>query len=65
MFSTSFDEHVTGEESVLNFYKTDDDTLSDTFTMFVLSMVMASIMAVPVIIGTTQAAMMWRLLKKG
>ncbi|MCL2875650.1 MAG: hypothetical protein FWF12_05050 [Betaproteobacteria bacterium] len=40
------------------------DILSDTYTMFVLSMIMASVLAIPVIIGVTQAAAMWRLIKK-
>ncbi|MCL2591226.1 MAG: hypothetical protein FWD67_10230 [Betaproteobacteria bacterium] len=38
--------------------------LSDTYTMFVLSMIMASIMAMPAIIGATQTAAVWRLWKK-
>jgi predicted membrane protein len=40
------------------------DTLSGTYTLFVLSMVMASFLVAPTIIGTTQALTAWRLLKK-
>lgn len=65
MFSTSFNEHVTSEGIALNVCEADTDILSDVFTMFVLSLVMASVLAIPAVIGTTQAATMWRMLKKG
>jgi len=55
------DEHVTGEESALN---VQTDSLSNTYTMFVLSMIMASVFTIPVIIGATQMTAMWRLMKK-
>jgi len=51
-----------GEENAVDAPKI--DILSDTYTMFVLSMIMASVLAIPVIIGVTQAAAMWRLIKK-
>ena len=50
------------KESVLKVHET--DFLSDTATMFVLSMVMASVLVVPTIIVATQATAMWRLCKK-
>ncbi|MCL2877005.1 MAG: hypothetical protein FWF12_12200 [Betaproteobacteria bacterium] len=40
------------------------DSLSNTYTMFVLSMIMASVFTIPVIIGATQMTAMWRLMKK-
>jgi hypothetical protein len=46
----------------LNTHET--DPLNSMFTMFVLSMITASALAIPVIIGATQAAAMWRLFKK-
>ncbi|MCL2644641.1 MAG: hypothetical protein FWD51_04185 [Betaproteobacteria bacterium] len=50
----------------MNVCKTDSvrDTTHDAYTMFVLSMIMASVLTVPVIIGTAQAAAMWRILRK-
>ena len=50
------------EESVLNTRET--DFLSDAATMFVLSMVMASVLVAPAVIATAQASEVWRLLKK-
>jgi hypothetical protein len=56
-------EHVTGKETALNV--PGPDPLNGMFSMFVLSMVMASVLTVPVIIGATQGATIWRLFKKG
>jgi len=39
--------------------------MSDMFTVFVWSMVMASILTVPSVIAVAQAATTWRLLKEG
>ncbi len=50
------------KESVLKAHET--DFLSDTATMFVLSMVMASVLVMPTIIAATHASAMWRLFKK-
>ena len=36
------------------------DFLSDSATMFVLSMVMASVLVIPAILAATQASSMWR-----
>jgi hypothetical protein len=40
------------------------DFLSNSATMFVLSMVMASVLVVPTIIAATQASTVWRQFKK-
>lgn len=40
------------------------DPLDSMFTMFVLSMVTASVVAIPVIIAATQTTAVWRLLRK-
>jgi len=40
------------------------DFLRNSATMFVLSMIMASVLVAPVILATTQASTMWRLFKK-
>ena len=40
------------------------DFLSSSATMFVLSMVVASVLVMPAIIAATQASAMWRSLKK-
>jgi hypothetical protein len=59
MFSMS---SISDEEIVLNVRE--PAPLNDMFTMFILSMITASALAVPVIIGVTQATAMWRLFKK-
>jgi hypothetical protein len=54
---------VNKKGNILNAHQT-DNVLNGIFTMFVLSMVMASVIAIPVIIAPAQAATAWRLLKK-
>jgi len=60
----SYSPETDEESDSFSLHVKETDTMSDTYTMFVLSMIMASVLAIPVIIGTTQAAAMWRLLKK-
>jgi|GEM_PF-6910102 len=58
-----FINNVTGKEISLDTYS--NNSLSGTFTIYILSMLMASILVVPAIIGTAQTTAMWRLLNKG
>ena len=61
MFSMSIQSD---RESVSNTHKNEADFLSDSATMFILSMVMTSVLVMPAIIASTQATAIWRLLKK-
>jgi hypothetical protein len=57
-----FISNVTGKEITLNTQS--NDFLSEAFTMYIFSMLMASILVVPTIIGTAHTTAMWRLLDK-